>query len=551
MASGGRAEEAAGPEADEEAMERLAAALRQRLRGWEAALAAAQRLLVWERPLHSLVTAGGLGGALWLFSSTSLRPLFLLSISLLGILLLERWKPRFLFDFSAQPSEEPGGDSESVTAGAQPHLLSVPELCYCLAESWVTFRLYLQELLQYKRQNPAKFCARVCSGCLILAMVGHYVPGIMISSIILLSILLWPLVVYHELIQRMYTRLEPVLMKLDYSMKAETLHLKHEKRKRQGKSEPMAGDEPMAETESESEAELSGYSPVVDVKKTALALAITDSELSDEEASILESGGFSVSRATTPQLTDVSEDLDQQSLHSEPEESFAKDLAEFPSVEEYHSRDLGPQSDDDAFGVPLGPELAHAAHELDSVEKEAVDSDLSVLHLASPLHFVNTHFNGNGQVAPGGAEPQTAAAPGLGICIDVLSEEIVTTAITTVVQNTLSALLRSSEASEGPSLSEFLPTEPEERLNFQAQLSETEVVGTETAAPPEEEGEVDDFELLDQRELEQMDVEMGLGGEQEVQESPVTPVPASSQPVFSELPKQEDPEEAASAASLS
>lgn len=35
-----------------------------------------------------------------LFSSTSLRPLFLLSMSLLGILLLERWKPRFLFDFS-------------------------------------------------------------------------------------------------------------------------------------------------------------------------------------------------------------------------------------------------------------------------------------------------------------------------------------------------------------------------------------------------------------------------------------------------------------------
>uniref|UniRef100_A0A8C3HH49 AN1-type domain-containing protein n=1 Tax=Chrysemys picta bellii TaxID=8478 RepID=A0A8C3HH49_CHRPI len=259
-----------------------------------------------------LPSAPANNGSVWfprLFSSTSLRPLFLLSISLLGILLLERWKPRFLFDFSAQPSEEPGGDSESVTAGAQPHLLSVPELCYCLAESWVTFRLYLLELLQYKRQNPAKFCARVCSGCLILAMVGHYVPGIMISSIILLSILLWPLVVYHELIQRMYTRLEPVLMKLDYSMKAETLHLKHEKRKRQGKSEPMAGDEPMAETESESEAELSGYSPVVDVKKTALALAITDSELSDEEASILESGGFSVSRATTPQLTDVSEDF--------------------------------------------------------------------------------------------------------------------------------------------------------------------------------------------------------------------------------------------------
>lgn len=50
----------------------------------------------------------------------------------------------------------------------------------------------------------------------------------------------------------------------------------------------------------------------VDVKTTALAMAITDSELSDEEASILESGGFSVSRATTPQLTDVSEGISVQ-----------------------------------------------------------------------------------------------------------------------------------------------------------------------------------------------------------------------------------------------
>uniref|UniRef100_A0A8V5G375 RETREG1-3/ARL6IP-like N-terminal reticulon-homology domain-containing protein n=1 Tax=Melopsittacus undulatus TaxID=13146 RepID=A0A8V5G375_MELUD len=537
MASG-RAEEAAAAAAAEEEEEeaaaaaaaRLAATLRQRLRGWEAALVAAQRLLVWERPLHSLVTAAAL------FSSTSLRPLFLLSMSLLGILLLERWKPRFLPQACSIVFLLLSISSEGVTSGAQPHLLSVPELCHCLAESWVTFRLYLQELLQYKRQNPAKFCMSVCSGCLILAVVGHYVPGIMISYIILLSILLWPLVVYHELIQRMYTRLEPVLMKLDYSMKAETLHHKHEKKKRQGKNEPAAGDEPTAETESESEAELSGFSPVVDVKKTALALSITDSELSDEEASILESGGFSVSRATTPQLTDVSEDLDQQSLHSEPEESFSKDLAEFPSVEEYHSRDLGPQSDEDAFGVPLGPELAHAARELDSAEKEAADSGLSILHLTSPLHFVNTHFNGSGQAAGDSMAPKPTPtpAPGLGICINTLSEEIVTTAITTAVQNTLSALLRSSEASEGPSLSEFLPTEPEEKLT----------------ASPEDEEEADDFELLDQGELEQMDVELGLGEEQDAQESPATP--ASLSPTPAELPKHGEEEEAVmTAASMS
>ena len=98
------------------------------------------------------------------------------------------------------------------------------------------------------------------------------------------------------------------------------------------KKESEEGDEPRAETESESEEELSCFAPTVqsrtrkpnllyiehrcnpvvfvaqvDVKTTALAMAITDSELSDEEASILESGGFSVSRATTPQLTDLYE----------------------------------------------------------------------------------------------------------------------------------------------------------------------------------------------------------------------------------------------------
>lgn len=246
-------------------MGRLATSLWLRLRGWEAVLAAAQRLLVWEKPLHSLVTAATLNGLFWLLSSSSLRPFFLLSISLLTYFLLDLWHPRFLPDVSAPPPEEPHSDSEGAGSGAQPHLLSVPELCRYLAESWLTFQIHLQELLQYKRQNPAQFCARGCAACAVLAVLGHYVPGVMISYIVLLSILLWPLVVYHELIQRMYTRLEPLLMQLDYSMKAEAdaLHHKHDKRKRQGKSAPPAGDEPLAETESESEAELAGFSPVV------------------------------------------------------------------------------------------------------------------------------------------------------------------------------------------------------------------------------------------------------------------------------------------------
>ncbi|XP_056114654.1 reticulophagy regulator 2 isoform X2 [Rhinichthys klamathensis goyatoka] len=495
--------------------------LRERLRGWlsqcEPAVSCAQRLLVWERPLHSIIAALTLNTLFWLLTSTSLRPLFLLSVSLIGLTLLERWKDK-LPQITVWHPEEPVIERE--TLSEQPRLLSMEELSHHLAESFLTFSLYIQEMLQYKRQNHGKFCIMMCSGCLMLAMVGHYIPGIMISYIILLSVLLWPLVVYHELIQKMYTGLEPILMKLDYSMKGDTQCRKYDKRKL--RKEQEEGDEPRAETESESEEELSCFAPTVDVKTTALAMAITDSELSDEEASILESGGFSVSRATTPQLTDVSEDLDQQSVHSEPEEAFTRDLAEFPSVDEMPSIEPG------LFRFPLGV-LGSSGSEL---QEEALSpASLLIQHLASPLHFVNTHFNGHGQAAGavqsivGTAKEGRALEPARSL--EALSEEIVTTAISTVVQNTLSALLRSTEANEGSSMASFLPTETppcpmesplaspsaqeagEQDEDEDADVTEasTEEQPDVTLVPTEEE----DFELLDQSELEQMDEVLGLG----------------------------------------
>ncbi|MEQ2262056.1 hypothetical protein XENORESO_001644 [Xenotaenia resolanae] len=511
--------------------------LRERLQAWlsqyEPLLLWVQRLLVWERPLYSISAGLTLNTLFWLLSSTSLRPLFLLSVSLLGLMLLERWKSKLPIITVQHAEAEP---LQSQTLSTEHHLLSVPELSHHLAESYLTCCLYLQEMLQYKRRNHGRFCLMMCSGCFVLSLVGHYVPGIMISYIIALSVLLWPLVVYHELIQRMYTGLEPILMKLDYSMKADTEHRKHDKRK--VKKELEEGDEPRAETESESEEEeLSCFAPTVDVKTTALAMAITDSELSDEEASILESGGFPVSRATTPQLADFSEDLDQQSFHSDPEEAYLRDLPEFPSVEEF------PSIEHSLLHFPLrGPGQGDGAQA--QSEKEPLSpATLLIQHLASPLHFVNTHFNGHGR-PPGGEEgalpsmgvreesqvgEQKAAAVNQGTqrSLEALSEEIVSTAISTVVQNTLSALLRSSEASEEPTLAEFLPTETlPGALESPTQSSDTadttvgalepdrdleegattesgtgEEYPDDTLVPTEEE----DFELLDQSELEQVD----------------------------------------------
>ncbi|OBS60572.1 hypothetical protein A6R68_08277 [Neotoma lepida] len=463
-ATGDAEEEAAAAEA----VGRLATSLWLRLRGWEAVLAAAQRLLVWEKPLHSLVTAAALNGLFWLLSWSSLRPFFLLSISLLTYFLLDLWHPRFLPDVSASSPEEPHSDSEGAGSGAQPHLLSVPELCRYLAESWLTFQIHLQELLQYKRQNPAQFCARVCSGCAVLAVLGHYVPGIMISYIVLLSILLWPLVVYHELIQRMYTRLEPLLMQLDYSMKAEAdaLHHKHDKRKRQGKNAPPAGDEPLAETE--------------------------NSELSDEEASILESGGFSVSRATTPQLTDVSEDLDQQSLPSEPEEALSRELGEGEETE------LAPP--EDLLSAP--PALSKQA--LATEEEAAVKEPL--LQLSSPLHFVNTHFNGAGS-------PQDGVKCSPGGPVETLSPEAVSGDLM-APPSTLSPPLCLAESGPVTLLSpSVLPSLSQDSPQALAAPEEEEALTTE------------DFELLDQGELEQLNAELGLGPEMPPKPPDVLPPP--------------------------
>ncbi|XP_072219050.1 reticulophagy regulator 2 isoform X1 [Leuresthes tenuis] len=544
-------------------LERLRESLQAWLSQYEPLLLWVQRLLVWERPLYSISAALTLNTLFWLLSSTSLRPLFLLSVSLLGLMLLERWKPKLPI-ITVQHAEPPPVQSE--TMSSEQRLLSIPELSHHLAESYLTCCLYVQEMLQYKQQNHGKFCVMMCSGCFVLAVVGHYVPGIMISYIIVLSVLLWPLVVYHELIQRMYTGLEPIMMKLDYTMKGETEHRKHDKRK--VKKEVEEGDEPRAETESESEEEeeLSCFAPTVwthltdllavDVKTTALAMAITDSELSDEEASILESGGFSVSRATTPQLTDLSEDLDQQSLHSDPEESYLRDLPEFPSVEEF------PSIEHSLLHFPLrGPVQGDGAQAGTQTEGEPLSpATLLIQHLASPLHFVNTHFNGHGRPPGGeegtlpvpgarvearrqeGEEKEAAVTDGAQQSLEALSEEIVSTAISTVVQNTLSALLRSSEASEEPTLAEFLPTEtPPGALETPTQSADTaadttvtavgalspdedpeEAVTTEsgpgeefpddTLVPTEEE----DFELLDQSELEQVDEGLDLGCDRQV-----------------------------------
>lgn len=260
-------------------------------------------------------------------------------------------------------------------------------------------------------------------------------------------------------------------------------------------------------------------------------------------------------------------------MHSDPEESYLRDLPEFPSIEEF------PSIDHNLLHFPLrGPAQGDGAQAGARPEEEPLSpASLLIQHLASPLHFVNTHFNGHARPPSGdagmlpvpaaaageeeagrqeGGEKEAAEAQVAQRSLEALSEEIVSTAISTVVQNTLSALLRSSEASEEPALAEFLPTEiPPGALETSAQPTDATsgsaavaAVGAPGADEDPDEADVnesgeevpddtlvqteeEDFELLDQSELELADegLDVSLDG-QVVGGAPETPPSPQHQP---------------------
>uniref|UniRef100_A0A8C4QZF8 RETREG1-3/ARL6IP-like N-terminal reticulon-homology domain-containing protein n=1 Tax=Eptatretus burgeri TaxID=7764 RepID=A0A8C4QZF8_EPTBU len=222
---------------------------------------------------------------------------------------------------------------------------------------------------------PFQFCLRVCAACVGLAVLGHYVPGIMISYIIVLSVLLWPMVVYHELMQKMYTRIEPVLMKLDYSMRGQSLSQSHRLRLRVFKHE--GGGSADTDTDSDSGEELSAFCGKMDVTRTALALAITDSELSDEEASFLESEGFSLSRGNTPPpLLELYEDLERHSTDNKTDGNTQQEVPEYPQSNKLVEREETVHVTPQTMKMKIPREARKwEALDLESVVQDVVDVD--------------------------------------------------------------------------------------------------------------------------------------------------------------------------------
>ncbi|XP_033038829.1 reticulophagy regulator 3 isoform X2 [Trachypithecus francoisi] len=242
---------------------------------YEPLLSRVQAALVWERPARSALWCLGLNAAFWFFALTSLRLVFLLAFGLMIIVCIDQWKNKIWPEIKVPRPDALDNESWGFV---HPRLLSVPELCHHVAEVWVSGTIFIRNVLLFKKQNPGKFCLLSCGILTFLAVLGRYVPGLLLSYLMLRRRALHP--------------------------------------------------ERAMDNHSDSEEELAAFCPQLDDSTVARELAITDSEHSDAEVSCTDNGTFNLSRGQTP-LTEGSEDLDG---HSDPEESFARDLPDFPSI---------------------------------------------------------------------------------------------------------------------------------------------------------------------------------------------------------------------------
>ncbi|KAE8290512.1 Reticulophagy regulator 1 Reticulophagy receptor 1 [Larimichthys crocea] len=300
-----------------------------------------------------------------------------------------------------------------------------------------SLKLFLQETSAFKQQNPGKFCLLVCSLCTFFAVLGRYIPGIVISYILVLGVFLWPLISSHEV----GLWLEPVLQKLDFGIGEFLRKIKenHEKRIMQ------------AQTEKEGiESDLSSMFPKLD-STACKEMSVSDTEVSD--VTWTDNGTFNLSEGHTPQ-TENSEDLDR-------EEAFTGGLPEFPSLDNGTTTN-GDDDDDLSLGLPSPPpqpgQPIKSKHTSSSPYKDqSTDKALEV--------------------------------------VNQMAGDFIAAAVTAAIQERIEAavgLTALSEASERSRLTEST------RL---LELAE------------ESDSEVEDFELLDQSELEQLEGELGLGEE--------------------------------------
>ncbi|XP_015982745.2 reticulophagy regulator 1 isoform X2 [Rousettus aegyptiacus] len=315
-----------------------------------------------------------------------------------------------------------------------------PRLSHCIAESWMNFSIFLQEMSVFKQQSPGKFCLLVCSVCTFFTILGSYIPGVILSYLLLLCAFLCPLFKCNDMGQKIYSKIKSVLLKLDFGI-GEYINQKKRERAEADKEKSHKDD---------SELDFSALCPKISLTVAAKELSVSDTDVS--EVTWTDNGTFNLSEGYTPQ-TDTSDDLDRPI-----EEVFSRELSDFPSLENGTGT-----NDEDELSLGLPTELKRKKEQLDSSLRPSGERR-SVAGLTLPLSSDQTFQ-----------------------LMSNLAGDVITAAVTAAIKDQLDGAQQV--------LSQVAPSPGED---------------TDT-----EEG--DDFELLDQSELEQIESELGLSQDQEAE----------------------------------
>lgn len=172
-----------------------------------------------------------------------------------------------------------------------------------MMQSGIPFlQLLLTETCAFRQQYPGKFCLLSCSVCTFFAVLGQYVPGIILSYVLILGIFLWPLLSSVDV--------EPFLQKMDLGLW--DIHHNIKETKASGCSQLQS-----SQTEARSaESDPSFTLPQVDLI-LCKEMCVSDTEASGsswtEDAFTLSERHTSFSDEHTP-VTDQSEDLDREGV---------------------------------------------------------------------------------------------------------------------------------------------------------------------------------------------------------------------------------------------
>ncbi|XP_051825828.1 reticulophagy regulator 1 isoform X1 [Antechinus flavipes] len=396
--------------------------------------------LSWRRPLRSLMGFVCANLLFWFLALTPWRVYHLISVMILGRVILQIIKDMVLSRMKgAQLWRSLSESWEVVNSKAD----EKPGLSQCIAESWMNFSLFLQEMALFKQQNPGKFCLLVCSVCTFFTILGSYIPGVILSYFVLLCAFLCPLFKCNEFGQRVYSKIKSFLLKLDFGI-GEYINQKRRERSEADKEKNHKDD---------SELDFSALCPKVSLTTVAKELSVSDTDIS--EVSWTDNGTFNLSEGCTPQ-TDTSDDLDRP---SEQEEAFSRDLSEFPSLE----NGMGTNDEDElSLGLPI--QYKRKKEQLDSGHRQNKERHPAA-GLSLPLSSDQTiHLMGN------------------------LAGDVIVAAMSAAIKDQLQQGVQKASSLPAPSPGDDTDTE-----------------------------EGDDFELLDQSELDQIESELGLTQDQEAE----------------------------------